>query len=364
MKLNDLCNELEVFAPLYLQENYDNSGLLIGNKNKTVSKALVSLDVTEAVLDEAIHEKADLIIAHHPLIFKPLKKITGSNMVERIVQKAIKNDIAIYAIHTNLDNVFEGVNHSFALQLGLVNIETLQPKPSTLRKLMVYVPTAYAENLRNGLFSVGAGIIGNYDSCSFQLEGKGSFRPLEGSSPFVGESNRLHFEAESKLEVVFPAYLQFEIIRALRANHPYEEPAYDIFALENEWGKVGAGIIGFLDKPMEEIEFLHFVKKQMQATCIRYSPLTRKKVQKIALCGGSGSFLIHRAKEAKADVFISGDIKYHNFFEAESQMLIADIGHYESEQFTKQLLVDFLNKKFPTFAVRISGRNTNVVNYL
>jgi dinuclear metal center YbgI/SA1388 family protein len=364
MKLIDLCNTLEAFAPLYLQENYDNSGLLIGDKNKTITKAIISLDVTEDVLKEAISENADVIIAHHPLIFKSLKKITGSNLVERIVQKAIKNDIAIYAIHTNLDNVFEGVNNIFAKQLGLHKLEILQPKPATLKKLMVYVPSSLVNNLRNALFTIGAGTIGNYDSCSFQLEGKGSFRALEGSTPFVGKENELHFEEESKIEMVFPAYLKARILQTLHEYHPYEEPAYDIFALENEWNITGAGMIGFLEKPMDEIDFLNLVKHKTGSACIRYSTLTGKSVQKIALCGGSGSFLIGAAKAVEADVFITGDIKYHDFFEADNQILVADIGHYESEQFTKQLLVDYLTKKMPNFAVQISERNTNVVNYL
>lgn len=364
MKLIDLCNTLEAFAPLYLQENYDNSGLLIGDKNKTITKAIISLDVTEDVLKEAILENADVIISHHPLIFKSLKKITDSNLVERIVQKAIKHDIAIYAIHTNLDNVFEGVNNIFAKQLGLHKLDILKPKPATLKKLMVYVPSSHVDNLRNALFAIGAGTIGNYDSCSFQLEGKGSFRALEGSNPFVGKENELHFEEESKIEMVFPAYLKARILQTIQEYHPYEEPAYDIFALENEWNITGAGMIGFLEKPMDEIDFLNLVKHKTGSECIRYSTLTGKSVRKIALCGGSGSFLIGVAKAVKADVFITGDIKYHEFFEADNRILIADIGHYESEQFTKQLLVDYLTKKMPNFAVRISERNTNVVNYL
>jgi len=364
MKLKNICDSLEAFAPLYLQENYDNSGLLIGDKNKIISNAIISLDVTEEILEDAIKSKVDLIIAHHPLIFKSLKKLTGSNMIERIVQKAIKNDIAIYAIHTNLDNVFEGVNNIFAKQLGLINLKILQPKPETLKKIMVYVPISHSDSLRAALFAIGAGNIGNYDSCSFQLEGKGSFKALAGSNPYIGKENILHFEEENKIEMVFPAYLKTKIIQTILENHPYEEPAYDIFALENEWDKTGAGMIGYLEKPMEEIEFLNFVKKQMGSNCIRFSPLIGKSVEKIALCGGSGSFLISEAKRAAADVFITGDIKYHEFFKAENQMLIADIGHYESEQFTKLLLVDYLNKNFPNFAVRISERNTNVVNYL
>lgn len=364
MKLKTLCNEIEAFAPINLQESYDNSGLIVGNIERTISKAIISLDVTEDIVDEAIQEKADLIIAHHPLIFKPLKRITGSTTVERIVQKAIKNDIAIYAVHTNLDNIFEGVNLLFSHKLGLINPEILLPKPNTLKKLIVYVPTNFADTLKQSLFSIGAGTIGNYDSCSFQLEGKGSFKPLDGSNPFVGDKFKIHYEEESKIEMVFPAFLQSEIIRTLRANHPYEEPAFDVYALENEWEKAGSGMLAYLPEALDEIEFLKFMKTRLQLNCIRHSPLIGKKVKKIALCGGSGSFLIPHALKAKADVFISADIKYHDFFESENQLLIADIGHYESEQFTKQFLVDFINKKFPNFAVQISGRNTNVVNYL
>ncbi|MDA3907282.1 MAG: Nif3-like dinuclear metal center hexameric protein [Bacteroidales bacterium] len=364
MKLKDLSDSLEAFAPLYLQESYDNSGLLIGDKHKSISKAIVSLDVTEDVLEEAISENAEVIIAHHPLIFRPLKKITGDNMVERIIQKAIKNDIAIYAIHTNLDNLFEGVNNILAKQLGLNNLKILQLKPETLKKLIVYIPTSHSDNLRNALFAAGAGTIGDYDSCSFQLEGKGSFKALEGSNPFVGEKNQIHFENETKIEMVFPAYLRTKIIQTLKDKHPYEEPAFDIFALENESDKTGAGMIGYLEKPMPEMDFLKLIKKKINVESVRYSPLIGKAVQKIALCGGSGSFLIEAAKAANVDAFITGDIKYHDFFDADNQLLIVDIGHYESEQFTKQLLVDYLNKKFPNFAVRNSVRNTNVVNYL
>ncbi len=364
MKIKTICDALEKLAPLSLQEDYDNSGLLIGDKNKSISKALICLDVTEEIIDEAIDEGSGIIIAHHPLIFKALKKITASNSVERMVQKAIEHQIAIYAAHTNLDNVFEGVNQVFAQQLGLKNLKILQPKTTILKKLMVYVPTDYTQKLRDALFAVGAGNIGNYDSCSFQLKGEGSFKALSGSHPFVGTENKLHLEKEDKLEMVFPNYLSATIIQTLYKNHPYEEPAFDIFSLENNWGNTGAGMIGFLENPMLEIDFLNFLKERTAAKCIRHSILLQKKIQKIAICGGSGSFLIGAAKAAGADIFISGDIKYHEFFEAENQMLIADIGHYESEQFTKQLLVDYLSKKFPNFAVRISERNTNVVNYL
>lgn len=364
MKIKDLCDALEDLAPLHLQENYDNSGLLIGDKNKNVERAIVCLDVTEEILMDAIDENAELIIAHHPLIFKSLKKITGSNMVERIIQKAIKNDIAIYAIHTNLDNVFEGVNHILGQKLGLTDLEILQPKMETLKKLSVFIPKAHTDHLLKALFDAGAGSIGNYNSCSFRSEGQGSFQALEGSHPFVGEKNQIHYETENKIEVVFPSYLQSNIIQTLKQNHPYEEPAYDIYRLENEWPKSGAGMLGYLAKPMSELEFLTYLKKKIGSSCVRFSPLLGKKIKKIAYCGGSGSFLINDAKAAGADVFITADIKYHEFFEGNNQLLIVDIGHYESEQFTKQLLVDYLNKKFPNFAVRNSERNTNVVNYL
>jgi dinuclear metal center YbgI/SA1388 family protein len=364
MKIREFIKPLEEFAPVFLQEDYDNSGLLIGNPDHEVSKVLITLDITKEVMQEAIHKKFDIIISHHPLIFKGLKSITGKNATERLVQTAIENKIAIYAMHTNLDNVDQGVNEILSDKLGLINRKILSPKKDLLRKIVTFCPPDHVEKVRKALFDAGAGHIGNYDSCSFNTPGTGSFRGLENTNPFAGEKGTLHYENEIRIETIFPAYLEESILNALFSAHPYEEVAYDIYRLENKFNRVGAGMIGELKFETEEAEFLALLKKIIKTGCIKHSHLTGKKVKRVAVCGGSGSFLINDALKSGADAFITGDVRYHDFFEGENKMLIADVGHYESEQFSKELIYHILNNKFPTFAVLISEINTNSVNYL
>ena len=364
MKIKEVTYELERIAPLSLQESYDNAGLLVGNSDAEISKILISLDVTEKVIEEALSKGCNLIISHHPVIFKGLKRITGGSYVERIVASAIKNDIALYAIHTNLDNVDQGVNSILCDKLDLTNKEILSPKKELLRKLVVFCPVGYADKVREAVFAAGAGKIGNYDSCSYNGKGTGSFRGSEDTSPFVGEKGKLHFEEEIRIETIFPIYLEREIISALIEAHPYEEVAYDIYSLENKFLSVGAGMTGELETEVDEIDFFNKVKKVTGVGCIRHTKLTGQKIKKVAVCGGSGSFLIGDAIRSGADIFLTGDIKYHEFFDADEKLVIADIGHYESEQFAKDLIYSVLIKKFPNFAVLISEMNTNVVNYL
>ncbi len=364
MIINDLVKSLENLAPLSLQESYDNSGLLIGNLNAEIQKVLITLDVTEAVLQEAIEKNCNLIISHHPVIFKGLKSITGKNATERIVEIAIKNDIAIYAIHTNLDNVDQGVNSILCDKLGLKNKRILAPGKGLLRKLVTFCPVDDAEKVRTALFEAGAGHIGNYDSCSFNTSGTGSFRGSEITNPYVGEKGMLHYENEFRIETIYPVYKEKEILEALFTSHPYEEVAYDIYLLQNEFTTTGSGMIGEPEIPMDEKEFLLSVKKITGAGCIRHSSFLGKEIKKVAVCGGSGSFLIPDAIRAGADIFITADVKYHNFFDAENKMVIADVGHFESEQFAKELIYHVLIENFPNFATLISEINTNSVNYL
>ena len=364
MLLNTITKELESIAPLQLQESYDNSGLLIGRPDSVITGVIITLDVTEEILKEAISKKCNLIIAHHPLIFKGIKSITGRNSIERIVEEAIKNDIAIYAIHTNLDNVDNGVNDILCQKLGLINTQILSVKSGLLRKLVTFCPIDHAEKVRESIFNAGAGQIGNYDNCSFNASGEGSFRALEDTNPFVGEKGKLHFEKETRIETIYPIYHERAILKALFEAHPYEEVAYDIYPLANNFKQVGAGMIGELESPKDETEFLKDIKKITGTGCVRHSALTGRKIKKVAVCGGSGSFLIPDALKHQADIFITGDVKYHEFFDAEGKMLIADVGHFESEQFSKELIYSILMKKFPTFAVQISEINTNSVNYL
>jgi len=363
MKLSDIIKIIEDFAPVSLQESYDNSGLILGDADLNVNKALICLDVNEEVLIEAIENKCDLIISHHPVIFKGLKKITGRNPVERILIQAIKNNIAIYSAHTNLDNVYHGVNGMLSEKLGLKNTKILSPGKKILRKLVTFCPVDHAEKVREALFSAGAGHIGNYDSCSFNLEGNGSFRGQEDSDPFVGIKGEIHYEKEIRIEMIYPSYIEQKLLDMLFKSHPYEEVAYDIYPLGNEFDRVGAGITGELVKEMDEKKFLDEVKKILNIPCIRHSSFVGNYIKKVALCGGSGSFLIREAIASGAQVFLTGDIKYHDFFEADQKILLADVGHYESEQFTKELLYSILIKKIPNFAILISEVNTNSVFY-
>lgn len=364
MKLSEITYNLETFAPLSLQESYDNSGLLVGNSGSEIKRALVALDVTDEVVREAIDTDSQLIIAHHPLIFKSLKRLTGKTMTERLVAKAVKNDIAIYAMHTNLDNVDEGVNAALCRKLGLKNSRILAPKKDLLRKLVTFCPINDAVKVREALFKAGAGHIGNYDSCSFNAAGTGTFRGSEVSNPYVGEKEKLHHEKEIRIETIYPVYRERQVVSALLSAHPYEEVAYDLYTLSNDFSRTGSGMVGELESESDEKEFLENVKKITGTGCIRHSAFTGNKIRKVAVCGGAGSFLIRDAISAQAQVFITGDVKYHDFFEGDGKILIADIGHYESEQFVKELLYQFLIKKFSNFAVLISKVNTNSVNYL
>jgi len=364
MIIKELTDFLESHAPKALQESYDNAGLITGNAADKIQGVLISLDVTEAVIEEAVEKGANFIVAHHPIIFKGLKRLTGDDYVQRCIIKAVKNDIAVYAAHTNIDNVLGGVNSKIAELTGLKNTDILSPQKGRLRKLVTFVPGAQLEEVREALFAAGAGHIGNYDKCSYNLEGSGTFRAGENTDPFVGKQGELHTEPEVRTETIYPDYHEASVIRALHKAHPYEEPAYDIYALENEHQQIGAGIIG--DLPYEEpaLDFLKKIKKIFNTGCIRHTALKGKSIKKASFCGGSGSFLLSAAKARKADIFISADFKYHEFFDAEDDIIIADIGHYESEQYTKNLFYELITKNFSNFACSISAINTNPINYL
>ncbi len=364
MKLKEIIQSLEELAPLSYQEHYDNSGLIVGNREMEITKAIISLDATEAVVEEAIATGANLIISHHPIIFTGLKKLIGQNYVERTVILAIKNNIAIYAIHTNLDSVLTGVSAKMCEMLGLESCKILKPKSDDLQKLSFFVPLAQVEETRKAIFEAGAGQIGNYDSCSFNTTGYGTFRAGNLANPYVGELGQLHTEQEVRIETIFPKHLQAKVIRALLAAHPYQEVAYDIYPLANSNPQAGFGMVGFCKEEIEETDFLEKLKQIFNLKTIKHSPFLNKKIKKVALCGGSGSFLLNNAISANADIFISGDFTYHQFFDGDGKILIADIGHYESEQFTKNLIFDYLTKKFPTFAAQISKTNTNPINYI
>lgn len=363
MKIGEIASALESIAPLTLQEDYDNAGLIIGNPDVDCKGILVSLDVTETVVEEAAKMNCNLIVAHHPIIFRGIKKLNGKNYVERTVISAIKNDIAIYAIHTNLDNVLEGVNRKIAEKLGLENCKALLPKKGTLQKLVTFVPGKNADAVHKSLFEAGAGAIGKYDECSFNVEGTGTFRAKEGSNPFVGKIGESHHESEVRIEVVFPSYLQEEIINSLKTAHPYEEVAYYIHELENVEDNTGSGLIGEIASSTTETQLFNSIRNAFHLAVIKHTPFLNKPVNKIAVCGGAGIFLLKNAIASGAQVYITSDIKYHEYFDAEGKILLVDIGHYESEQFTIELLIELLQQKFPNFAVLKTEIDTNPVNY-
>jgi dinuclear metal center YbgI/SA1388 family protein len=363
MQISAIINFLETVAPPQLQEAYDNAGLITGSLEWDCNSILISLDATEAVIDEAIRNKCNLVVSHHPIVFSPLKKITGRNYVEKTLIKAIKNDVAIYAIHTNLDNISGGVNGRISKLIGLNESRMLTGKPNTLKKLFTFVPSADADKVRNAIFNAGAGKIGNYTECSFNMEGVGTFKAGIGTNPYVGEIGKLQKENEIKIEAIFPSWLEHAIIKSLIDSHPYEEVAFDIISLENTHQETGSGMVGELEGAMTEAQFLEHLKRIFQPKVIRHSPLLNKQVRIVAVCGGAGSFLISKAISVGADALVTADFRYHEFFDANDRIVLFDIGHFESEQFTIDLLNDLLTQKFPNFAVLKSGVKTNPINY-
>ncbi len=363
MKINKVISALESFAPLAYQEDYDNSGLLIGSTEIDCTGILCTLDTTKDVIQEAIQKGCNLVVAHHPILFKGITKITGKNYVEQALIHAIKNDIAVYAIHTNLDNIYGGVNSAIAEKLSLINTKILLPTSKNLIKLVTFAPKEYVDRILEALFEAGAGNIGKYSETSFSSEGEGTFKGGVNATPTIGEKGVRTIIDEQRIEVILPSFLQEKVITALKKAHHYEEVAYDLIPLNNQNELVGSGIVGELTTEMHEIDFLTLIKAAFSLKVIKHTPLLNKKVKKIAICGGAGSFLIPNAKAAKVDFFISSDIKYHAFFEAENQLVIADIGHWESEQYTIDLVFALLTTKFPNFAVLKTAINTNPVRY-
>lgn len=363
MRIAAITRVLEELASPGLQENYDNAGLLTGHRDWECTGILCALDATEEVIEEAISKNCNLVVAHHPILFGGIKKINGYTYVERALIRAIKNDVAIYAIHTNLDNVLHGVSGRMGKLLGLMNTTVLLPKPQTLRKLHTFVPAAAAPAVLDALFNAGAGHIGNYDECSFNLEGVGTFRAGDGTTPYVGKHGERHQEKETRMEVIYPVVKEAQVLAALKAAHPYEEVAYDLVPLANVHPGIGSGVVGDLPVELDIPAFLALLKSTFGTPVIRYAETGAKTVKRVALCGGAGSFLISKALQSGADAYVTADLKYHEFFDAEGSMLLADIGHYESEQFTVALLQEVLAEKFPTFAVLKTAIITNPVHY-
>lgn len=359
--VKDFLALFELEAPLCLQEQYDNAGLLVGSPDQVVSSVMVCLDVSETVVEEAADRGCELIIAHHPIIFKGLKSLGQRTEVERIVVSAIRKGISIMAMHTNLDNVFHGVNHMLAEKLGMKQMRILRPAEEMLCKVVTFCPGEYAEKVRLAMFEAGAGHIGNYDSCSFNAEGMGTFRASEGASPFIGEVGRMHAEPEVRIETIVPVQHTSSVVDALKAAHPYEEVAFDVYPLKNSCQQIGAGMLGLLERPLTEEAFLLHIQTVLGTPVLRHSALKGRSIKKVAICGGSGAFLLADARRSGADAFVTSDIRYHDFFDA--GLLLVDAGHYETEQFTKYLMANMINKKFPTFAILFPEQEHRAIQY-
>lgn len=361
--IRDIVSIIEDFAPLALQEGFDNCGVQVGDVNNEAKGVLLTLDVTIEVIEEAVAKKCNLIISHHPITLSGIKNLTGSSLSEKIFIKAIQENLVIYTAHTNIDKVKNGVSGILANKIGLINQQILAPDSNQLIKLVTFVPHNQAEEVRQAIFNAGAGHIGNYDSCSYNLKGEGTFRGDESTHPFSGEVGKLHTEPELRIETIAPSFLKNRIIKALIEAHPYEEPAYDIYPLNNEWSEVGLGMVGDLQEEMDITDFLAHLKKTTSTECIRHTQQVGDTIKRVAVCGGSGSSLLGKALAEKADVFVTGDYKYHQFFDGIGKIMIADIGHYESEQFIKGLFLEILTKKIPNFAFHLSEINSNPIKY-
>ena len=363
MKIKEIVAALEQCAPLPLQDDFDNAGLQVGLTETDVTGALLCLDVTEAVIDEAVAKGCNLVVSHHPLLFKPLKRLTGKSYIERCVMKAVQQGITLYAAHTNLDNAPQGVNFKIAQKMGLSHVEILEPRENSLLKLVTFVPVAHADGLREALFAAGCGCIGDYDACSYNLQGEGTFRAGEGTHPFCGQQGEMHSEPETRIETILPAYKKSAVEQALITAHPYEEPAYDFYPLANSWYGAGSGVTGEFDNPRSAGEFLAQIKQTFEVGCVLHNRF-EGPIKKVALCGGAGAFLLPQAIAADADAFVTGEIRYHDYFGHDSEILMAAIGHYESEQFTREIFYDLLRSRFPALRIETTQLNTNPIQYL
>jgi dinuclear metal center YbgI/SA1388 family protein len=361
--VKDLIRHLNLWAPLSLQESYDNGGLIAGDADQVITGVLCCLDCTEQIIEEAIERKCNVVLAHHPIVFSGLKKLTGRTYVERTIIYAIKHDIAIIAWHTALDNVSNGVNGKIGDVLGIKQRRILQPKENGIFKLVVYVPHETKVDMEQALFAAGAGHIGNYQECSFTSAGEGSFKPMPGSNPTEGQIGERSFVSETKIEVVVPEGNRGNVHQAMIHAHPYEEVAHEWIRLSNERTDIGSGMVGDLDRPIDVQSWMKHVKDKMGVAVIRHTALVHTEISKVAWCGGSGDFLLERAIAAGAQVLITSDFKYHRFFDHENKIIVMDIGHYESESCVIDLLSDWLTENFTTFAIHKTWIVTNPVQY-
>lgn len=361
MRCKDIFDRIERWAPREIAWERDNIGLQVGSADREVNKILLTLDLTEPALKKALEQNCSLIITHHPLIFNPLKKIDiQNNLKSRLIEKLIKNNITLYSAHTNLDYTKKGVSFILAEKLALKNLRFLSPIERTQSKIVVFTPSYSLEKVSDAIFSAGGGIIGEYSECSFRSNGKGTFRGSELSNPSIGIKKKKEIVDEIRLEVVADNWKINSVMHAIKKVHPYEEPAIDIYPLKNR-GNYGVGAVGELNKPMSAAYFLNYVLDKLKIRNFRYSGKSGGMISKIAVCGGAGSEYINDAVNAGADAFITADVRYHAFQEAEGKILLIDAGHYETEIFALDAVSRFLKKNFEDIEIIKFTKNVNPV---
>ena len=364
MTVQDVATALEAWAPPGSKLSYDNVGLQVGDPNRAVTTVLIALDLTPAVVDEAEAMGADLIVTHHPLLFKPLKRLGPTDFVSGLAYRLAQLGIAYYAIHTNLDAAPDGVSFALAEHLGLESVRFLDGMRDSLAKLVTFVPASHADAVRAALAEAGAGRIGDYTACSFSSSGTGRFRPGAGTDPFSGTPGALESVDEVRLEVEVARWDVARIVRALLQAHPYEEVAYDVYHVEQSATRAGLGAVGTLATPEPLRDFLRRVSDRLDAASLRYVGDDDALIETVAVCGGSGSSLIAQARAAGADAYVTADVTYHTFFEPLSldgtpQLALIDAGHYETEWITERLLTDWLAAQFEGLSVRATAHRTS-----
>jgi len=362
MKIKEVISFLENKFPLSWQEDFDNSGIQCGDKERDITGVVVCFDMSEVVIEEAISKGANMVVSHHPIIYRDvIKRIEPTNRVGKILCKALENKILLYSMHTNIDSGKAGGNSLFAQKLELQKLSVLSPKENEFCKLVVFVPSENSVFLRDALFKAGCGNIGNYSHCSFSCEGIGSFKPLADANPHIGQHNRIERVEEERIEMIFSKIKKRQIVEALYQHHPYEEPAFDIFALENTNKDIGLGRVGFLPQPMVAADFIHYVKQKLNVELVRFSGNSKAEISKVAVCGGGGASHIKDALTAGADAYITGDLKYHDFFIPENKMLLVDIGHFEGEHFIREIITSLLKEKFKNFSTYFTEVESPVI---
>ncbi|HUN66397.1 MAG TPA: Nif3-like dinuclear metal center hexameric protein [Bacteroidota bacterium] len=367
MVLRDIDRLLEEWAPKALAWEGDNVGIQIGNPSGKIRTILLALDLTDEVVREAVRRRADLVMTHHPLLFRPPRALRTDDRTGRLALALARNNIALHALHTNLDFAPGGVSHALAKELGLDRIATLQPLTGQFQKIVVFVPLSHSDAVMEAMAGEGAGRIGNYDRCSFRTAGSGTFRPLSGARPYTGSAGVLEQVGEERIEMIVPRWKSGRVIEAMRRVHPYEEVAFDLFDLATEVTGYGAGAVGSLPRAMTLRGFLAHVRRRLGTPHLRYAGRPERPVRTVAVCGGSGGEYLPAALRAGADAFVTADLRYHTFQGCDGALALIDAGHYETEVVVLRHLRAYLKSRpeIRTGGVKVfvTAQNTNSVHY-